>query len=67
MTAQQQAVKLLNKHLKVNNCPIYVAQIHAITTVKVIIKEYKRNLAHLIDITEDINHWEAVIKEIENL
>lgn len=67
MTSQQQAVKLVNKHLKVYNGKIHIAQAHAITTAKFIIKEYKRNLAHLFDISEDVKHWEAVINHIENL
>jgi len=67
MTAQQQAVKLVNKHLKVHNGQIHIAQSRAITTAKVVLKEYKYNLAHLYDTSEDIKHWKAVIKEIENL
>ena len=67
MTAQQQAVKLVNKHLRVHNGQIHIAQAHAIVTAKAIIKEYKKNLEHLFDTSEDIEHWKAVIKEIENL
>jgi hypothetical protein len=67
MTAQQQAVKLVNKHLRVHNGKIHIAQSHAIITAKTIVKEYKKNLDHLFDTSEDVKHWEAVIKEIENL
>ena len=67
MKAQQQAVKLVNKHLRIHNGQIAIAQAHAITTAKFIIKEYKKNLAHLFDISMDVKYWKEVIKEIENL